>query len=120
MSDLFLGYNSFSMPLKKNWSVTYSKEDPTKADVRFETGKYPVLGVKVLSKDDPKLDKKSNLKIHLFDEVLLETHPNLNIKKIAENIYGLEYEANLESGEKAKVWRIASVIGVLPIRISLK
>ena len=117
MSTLSIGYGSFIMPIKDDWSVTYFEEDRSKAEVRFVTGQYPVLGIKVLSIDDPKLDKGSDLRPHLFDKILLETNPDLKILKIKENTYGLEYEANLESGEKAKVWRIGSRIGARRVRI---
>ncbi len=118
MNVLSLGAGSFEMPLNAKWTITYYEDDISKAEVRFETGKYPVLGVKILSKDDPKLDKNSELRKHLFDEILLETNPDLNILKFKSNVFGLEYEANLESGEKAKVWRIAACIGSRTVRVA--
>ena len=117
MGTLKIGNNSFEMPLGPLWDVTYFEKDSSKAAIRFNTGKYPVLGIKILSIDDPKYDKNNKLKNHLFDPVLLETHPNLEIKKNSNDIYGLEYEANLESGEKVKVWRKAKIIGSRTIRI---
>ena len=118
MNILSLGAGSFEMPLNTNWPITYFENDISKAEVRFETGDYPVLGIKVVSKDDPKLDKNSELRKHLFDEILLETNPDLNILKFKSNVFGLEYEANLESGEKAKVWRIAACIGSRTVRVA--
>ena len=117
MDSLKLGYNSFEMPLDISWNVTYFEEDNSKADIRFTTGKYPVLGVKILSIDDPKYKKNNKLKEHLFDPILLETHPDLEIKSSKNEVYGIEYEANLESGEKVKVWRKAKVIDGRTIRL---
>jgi len=117
MNTLSLGAKSFEMPINEKWTVTYFKEDISRAELRFETGEYPVLGVKIVSLDDPKLDISDKLKSHLFDPVLLETNPNLEIKNINNNIFWLEYEANLESGEKAKVWRIATLLRVRTVRI---
>ena len=118
MSYLSLGDDTFKMPIKESWPVTYFDEDFSRAEVRFETGQYPVLGIKVLSKDDPKLDKNQKLRPYLFDEVLLENNKDLDIKEIKSNLYCLEYEANLESGEKVKVWRLASSLGPRTIRIA--
>ena len=117
MDSLKLGYNSFEMPLDRSWNVTYFEEDNSKADIRFTTGKYPVLGVKILSIDDPKYNKNNKLKEHLFDSILLETHPDLEIKISKNEVYGIEYEANLESGEKVKVWRKAKIIGGRTVRL---
>tara|TARA_B100000686_G_scaffold351311_1_gene449717 strand:- start:9025 stop:9999 length:975 start_codon:yes stop_codon:yes gene_type:complete len=117
MNSLSLGAGSFEMPLNAKWQVKYFEDDMTKAEVRFETGQYPVLGVKIISRDDPKLDRNSELKQYLFDETLLKTNPDLNILKLNPNVFGLEYEANLESGEKAKVWRIAASIGDRTVRV---
>ena len=117
MNTLSLGAKSFEMPINEKWTVTYFKEDISRAELRFETGEYPVLGVKIVSLDDPKLDISDKLKSHLFDPVLLETNPNLEIKNINNNIFWLEYEANLESGEKAKVWRIATLLGSRTVRV---
>lgn len=118
MAYLSVGHDSFKMPIKDSWEVSYFDEDPTRAEVRFETGKYPVLGINVLSLDDPKLDKTQKFKKYLFDEVLMEDNENIEIKEIKTNIYGLEYEANLESGEKVKVWRLASSHGPRTIRVA--
>ena len=117
MDILKLGDNSFQMPLNASWNVTYYEEDSSKADIRFNTGKYPVFGLKILSIDDPKSNKHNKLKEHLFDPILLETHPDLEIKTSNNEIYGLEYEANLESGEKVKVWRKAKIIGSRTVRL---
>ena len=117
MDILKLGDNSFQMPLNASWNVTYYEEDSSKAEIRFNTGKYPVLGLKILSIDDPKYNKNSKLKEHLFDPILLETHPDLEIKTSNDEIYGLEYEANLESGEKVKVWRKAKIVGSRTVRL---
>ena len=86
MNTLSLGAKSFEMPINEKWTVTYFKEDISRAELRFETGEYPVLGVKIVSLDDPKLDISDKLKSHLFDPVLLETNPNLEIKNINNNI----------------------------------
>ena len=117
MNNLSLGAGSFEMPLNVKWPVKYFEEDMSKAEVRFETGQYPVLGVKIISRDDPKLNRNSELKQYLFDETLLKTNPDLNILKLNSNVFGLEYEANLESGEKAKVWRIAASVGTRTVRV---
>ena len=87
MSYLSLGDDTFKMPIKESWPVTYFDEDFSRAEVRFETGQYPVLGIKVLSKDDPKLDKNQKLRPYLFDEVLLENNKDLDIKEIKSNLY---------------------------------
>ena len=117
MNIIKLGDNSFEMPLDPSWKVTYFEEDYSKAEIRFNTGKYPVLGVKILSIDDPKYNKDNKLKDHLFDPILLETHPDLEIKISKNKVYRLEYEANLESGEKVKVWRAAKIIGARTVRL---
>ena len=49
----------------------------------------------------------------------MEDNENIEIKEIKTNIYGLEYEANLESGEKVKVWRLASSHGPRTIGLLL-
>ena len=117
MDILKLSDSSFEMPLDPSWEVTYFDEDSSKADVRFNSGKYPVLGIKIISVDDPKYNKDNKLKDHLFDPILIESHPDLEIKVSPNNIYGIEYQANLESGEKAKVWRKATVVGSRTVRL---
>lgn len=117
MDVLKLADSSFEMPLDSSWDVTYFDEDSSKADVRFNTGKYPVLNVKIISLDDPKYNKDNKLKDHLFDPILLESHPDLDIKVTSKSIYGIEYQANLESGEKVKVWRKATIVGSRTIRL---
>ena len=49
MDVLKLSDSSFEMPLDPSWEVTYFDEDDSKADVRFNSEKYPVLGVKIIS-----------------------------------------------------------------------
>ena len=61
MNTLSLGAESFEMPLNEKWAVTYFKEDISRAEIRFETGEYPVLGVKIVSLDDPKLNINDKL-----------------------------------------------------------
>ena len=57
MDVLKLSDSSFEMPLDPSWEVTYFDEDDSKADVRFNSEKYPVLGVKIISIDAPKYNK---------------------------------------------------------------
>ena len=118
MDVLKLSDSSFEMPLDPSWEVTYFDEDDSKADVRFNSEKYPVLGVKIISIDAPKHNKDNKLKDHLFDPILLESHPDLDIKVSSNDIYGIEYQANLESGEKVKVWRKATVVGSRTVRLA--
>lgn len=117
MDILKLGDSSFEMPLDHSWEVTYFDEDSSKADVRFSSGQYPVLNIKIISLDEPKYKKDNKLKDYLFDPVLIESHPDLEIKTSSNQIYGIEYQANLESGEKVKVWRKATVVGSRTIRL---
>jgi len=117
MDILKLGNSSFEMPLDPSWEVTYFDEDSSKADVRFSSGQYPVLNIKIISLDEPKYKKDNKLKDYLFDPVLIESHPDLEIKTSSNQIYGIEYQANLESGEKVKVWRKATVVGSRTIRL---
>ena len=117
MDVLTLGDTSFEMPLDPSWEVTYFDEDYSKADVRFNTGKYPVLGIKIISLDEPKYKKNNKLKDYLFDPILIESHPDLQIKISPNEVYGIEYQANLESGEKVKVWRKATIIGSRTVRL---
>ena len=49
---------------------------------------------------------------------MLESHPDLDIKVSSNDIYGIEYQANLESGEKVKVWRKATVVGSRTVRLA--
>ena len=42
MDILKLSDSSFEMPLDPSWEVTYFDEDSSKADVRFNSGKYPI------------------------------------------------------------------------------
>ena len=118
MEILKLSDSSFEMPVDPSWEVTYFDEDNSKADVRFNSEKYPVLGVKIISIDAPKYNKDNKLKDHLFDPILLESHPDLDIKVSSNDIYGIEYQANLESGEKVKVWRKATVVGSRTVRLA--
>ena len=106
MDILKLGDSSYEMPIAPDWDITYYEEDNSKADVRFNTGEYPVLGIKIISLDSPKYNKDNKLKDHLFDPILLETHQDLEIKESQSGVYGIEYQANLESGERVKVWRV--------------
>ena len=48
MDILKLSDSSFEMPLDPSWDVTYFDEDDSKADVRFNSEKYPVLGAKII------------------------------------------------------------------------
>ena len=82
MDVLKLSDSSFEMPLDPSWEVTYFDEDDSKADVRFNAEKYPVLGVKIISIDAPKHNKDNKLKDHLFDPILLESHPDLDLSLI--------------------------------------
>jgi hypothetical protein len=117
MDILKLGDSSYEMPIAPDWDITYYEEDNSKADVRFNTGEYPVLGIKIISLDSPKYNKDNKLKDHLFDPILLETHQDLEIKESQSGVYGIEYQANLESGERVKVWRKATIIGSRTIRL---
>lgn len=117
MDILKLGDSSFEMPLDPSWEVTYFEEDNSKADVRFSSGQYPVLNVKIISLDEPKYKKDNKLKDYLFDPILIESHPDLEIRTFLNEVYGIEYQANLDSGEKVKVWRKATIVGSRTIRL---
>jgi len=115
---LTLGGGSFKMPVGELWQISYFKDDSTRAEIRFNTGAYPVLGIKVLSIDDPKVNSKKNLEEYLLDPSLKKDAINFNINIDKKGIASLEYEASLESGEKAKVYRKAKIIGARTVRVA--
>ena len=114
---LTLGGGSFEMPVRESWQVTYFNDDIARAEIRFNTGAYPVLGIKLLSIDDPKVNLKKNIAEYLLDPSLKKDAIDLNINQDEKGIASLEYEASLESGEKAKVYRKAKIIGARTVRV---
>ena len=114
---LTLGAGSFEMPVRELWKISYFKDDSTRAEIRFNSGTYPVLGIRLLSIDDPKVNSKKNLEEYLLDPSLKKDSIDLNINRDKKGIASLEYEASLESGEKAKVYRKAKIIGARTVRI---
>ena len=115
---LTLGGGSFEMPVRESWQVSYFSDDITRAEIRFNTGAYPVLGIKLLSLDDPKVNLKKNIEEYLLDPSLKKDAIDLNINLDEKGIASLEYEASLESGEKAKVYRKAKIIGARTVRVA--
>lgn len=115
---LILGGGSFEMPIQQSWQLTYFENDSSKAEVRFNNNKYPILGIKVNSYDDAQIHLNDNFKKYLLEEPLIKENTNLNIKKDAAGIYSLEYEANLDTGENARVYRKAKIIGARTIRVA--
>ena len=115
---LNLGGGSFEMPIQESWQVTYFENDSSKAEIRFNTGKYPVLGVNISSFDDPKVNLKSNLEKYLVGDSLNKETPGIKIKKDLTGICSIEYEASLDTGEKARVYRKAKTIGIRTVRVA--
>ena len=115
---LTLGGGSFEMTVGESWQVSYFSDDITRAEIRFNTGAYPVLGIKLMSIDDPKVNLKKNLEEYLLDPSLKKDGMDLNINRDKKGIASLEYEASLESGEKVKVYRKAKIIGARTVRVA--
>ena len=78
-NNLSLGKGSFEMQTNESWNIKYFEEDMSKAEIRFNNNEYPVLGIKILSFDDPKASIESNLEKYLFDSATIEINKGIKI-----------------------------------------
>ena len=88
-----------------------------KAEIRFNNNEYPVLGVKILSFDDPKASIESNLEKYLFDSAAIEINKDIKIYTDIDGSKFIEYEAVLDSAERVKVYRKVKFIGSRTVRL---
>ena len=116
-TNLSLGKGSFEMQTNESWNIKYFEEDISKAEIRFNNNEYPVLGVKILSFDDPKASIESNLEKYLFDSAAIEINKDIKIYTDIDGSKFIEYEAVLDSGERVKVYRKVKFIGSRTVRL---
>ena len=116
-TNLTLGKGSFEMQTNESWNIKYFEEDISKAEIRFNNNEYPVLGIKILSFDDPKASIDSNLEKYLFNSSEIKNNKDMKIHTDINGSKFIEYEAVLDSGERVKVYRKAKFIGSRTVRL---
>ncbi len=107
---LALGDGAAHLTLPANWRIREVERDRARASFPF--GDYPVLGISVVSVDDPEAVARGEpgKYLHGGDSALVAAGD-------AAAGWSLHYRAVLDSSEEVRIWRRAAVFGTRHFRI---
>ncbi len=107
---LALGDGAAHLTLPADWRLREVERD--RAKVNFSFGDYPVLGISVVSVEDPEAVIRGEPGAYLHGG-----NAGLVAAGDAETGWNLAYRAVLDGNEEVRIWRRASVFGARHFRI---
>ncbi len=105
-----LGDGALELNLPGTWRIETAGRDS--ASVRFPTGDYPVLGISLISVEDPQALASGNVAT-----LLRGKETGVAVEGNAVSGWSLAYQAVLDGNEEVRVWRRAAALSPNYLRI---